>query len=211
MHLGLKRGPLCPVPWYYVKGALLLYQSFTILRFVTSSGSKKKEPRYACLSEAKASHSHRTWTEVFSSVPRFLQMGLLLNPITYICLLRVLCPVRREVMTLDFVPLKESNRAFVAGLGPEIIFRACLWVLQGPHHIAKCWLSMQRLILLIFCLETPRDGSGHINFWVEPPLAGLSAISFPHTPACPRTQYSPTVCWVDYALITLVITITWLI
>ena len=33
-----------------------------ILRFVTSSGSKKKEPRYGCLSEARASLSHRTWT-----------------------------------------------------------------------------------------------------------------------------------------------------
>ena len=63
-----------------------------ILRFVTSSGSKKKEPRYACLSEAKepryarlseakSSHSHKTWTEVSSSVPHFLQVGLLLSPI----------------------------------------------------------------------------------------------------------------------------------
>jgi hypothetical protein len=41
-----------------------------ILRYVTSSGSKKKEPNYACLSEAKASHSHRMWTEVSSSVPQ---------------------------------------------------------------------------------------------------------------------------------------------
>jgi len=28
------------------------------------------EPRYACLSEAKASHSHRMWTVVSSSVPQ---------------------------------------------------------------------------------------------------------------------------------------------
>jgi hypothetical protein len=33
-----------------------------------SSGSRKKEPGYACLSEAKDSHSHRMWTEVYSSV-----------------------------------------------------------------------------------------------------------------------------------------------
>jgi hypothetical protein len=33
-----------------------------ILRFVTSSGSKKKDPRNACLSETRASHSHRMWT-----------------------------------------------------------------------------------------------------------------------------------------------------
>jgi len=49
------------------------------LSFLISSGSKKKEPGCACLSEAKASHSHRMWTEVTSSVPHFLQLGLLLS------------------------------------------------------------------------------------------------------------------------------------
>jgi len=34
-----------------------------------------------CLSKAKASHSLRTWIEVSSSVPHFLQVDLLLNPI----------------------------------------------------------------------------------------------------------------------------------
>ena len=108
-------------------------------------------------------------------------------------------------MTLDFVLLKESNQAFVAGLGPEINFRTCLWLLQGPQYIAKCWLSTQCLILLlIFCLETQRKSSGPINFWVGPSLASLLASSFPHTLACPGTQYSPPVCWVEYTLITLV-------
>jgi hypothetical protein len=39
-----------------------------ILRFVTSLRSKKKKPKYACLRETRALHSHRTWTEVSSSV-----------------------------------------------------------------------------------------------------------------------------------------------
>jgi len=165
-----------------------------VLRFITFSGSKKKEPWYACLSEAEASHSHRTWTEVSSSVAHSLQVGLLLNPITYGCLLRVLCLVRRPVMTLDCVLLKDSNQVLLAGLGPKINFRPCLWVLQGPCRITKRWLSTQHLILLlIFHLEIPRDGTGPINFWVEPPLVSLSVISFPCTPACPGTQYSPTV------------------
>jgi hypothetical protein len=148
-------------------------------------------------------HTHtECGTEVSSSVPHFLQVGLLLNPIIYRCLLRVLCLSRRPVTTLDCVLLKDRNRAFVAGLGPKINSRSCLWVL----HCAKFWLSTQHLILLlIFCLETPRDGSGPINFWVEPPLVSLSAISFPHTPASPGIQYCPTVCWVEYALVTVVI------
>ena len=90
-----------------------------ILRFIISSGSKKKKLRFACLSEAKVSHSHKKWTEFSSSVPHFLQVGLLHNPITYGCLLRLLFPVR-SVMTLDCVLLMDSNQGSVAGLVPEI-------------------------------------------------------------------------------------------
>jgi len=126
---------------------------------------------------------HKTWTVVSSSVPLFLKMGLLLSPITYKCCLRVLCPVRRPVTTLDCALLKDNNRALVAKSGPE---------LQGPHHITKCWLSIQRFImLLMFYLETPKKGSGPTNFWTQPSLASLLAISFPHTPACPGTPVQP--------------------
>jgi hypothetical protein len=131
------------------------------LRFVISSGSKEKEPRYVCRSEAKASHLHRMWTEVSSSVPHFLRVGLLNNPIKWRCFLRVLCPVRRPVTTLDFVLLKDSNLVFEVGLGPEINFRACLWVLPGPRHIPKCWLSTQLLIFFFNIL--PRDPQGRFR------------------------------------------------
>jgi len=136
-----------------------------IFRFIRSSQSKKKEPKYAFLSEAKASHSHRMWTEVSSSVPHFLQVGLVLNPIIYRCLLKVLCPVRRPVTALDCVLLKDSNRVFVAGLGPEISSQACLLVLRGIHHRVKCWLSAQHFIFLfMLCLKTPpKDSSGPTN------------------------------------------------
>ena len=92
----------------------------TIFSFLKSLGSKKKEPRCVCLSETKASHSHKMWTEVSSSVPHFLQVELLLSPIIYKCHLRVLCPVRRLMTTLDWVLLKDNNRALVAKSGPEI-------------------------------------------------------------------------------------------
>ena len=89
-----------------------------------SLGSKKKEPRYVYRSEAKASHAHKMWTEVSSSVPHFLQMELLLSPILCRCLLKVLCPVSRPITTLDCVLLKDSNRAPVARVRPEINSRA---------------------------------------------------------------------------------------
>jgi hypothetical protein len=97
-----------------------------------SSVSTQKEPRYVYLSESKASHSHRTWTEVSSSVAHFLQIWLLLSPIICRCLLKVLCPVSRSITILACVLLKDSNRAPVARLGPEIYSLACLCVLQGP-------------------------------------------------------------------------------
>jgi hypothetical protein len=98
----------------------------SILSFLISSRSKKKEPRYTCLSEAKASHSHKMWTEVSSSVLHFLQVGLLLSPIIYKCLLKLLCPVRRLITTLVCVLLKDNNWALVARSGPEINSQACL-------------------------------------------------------------------------------------
>jgi hypothetical protein len=110
--------------------------------------------------EARAWHAHKAWTEVSSPVPHFLQMGLSLSPITYKCHLRVLCPVRRPMTILDCVLLKDNNHAIVAKSGLEINSRACLCVLQGPCHITKCWLSIQRLIFFLYsALRPPKKGS----------------------------------------------------
>ena len=59
------------------------FQMAPIFSFIISSRSKKRESRYECLSEARVSHAHKTSTQVSSSVPHFLQVGLLLNYITY--------------------------------------------------------------------------------------------------------------------------------
>jgi len=118
------------------------FQMAAIHNFLISSGSKKKEHRYECLSEAKASHSHKMWTEVSSSAPHILQMGLLLSPITYKCLLKLLCPVSRPITALDCVLLKDNNRALVARSGPDINSPACLCVLQGPRHVTGILVSI---------------------------------------------------------------------
>jgi len=113
-------------------------------------------------------------------------MGSLHSPMICKCLLKVLCPVSRPITTLVCVLLKDNSRAPIAGSGPEINSRACLCVLQGPRHNARCYFSTQCFIfLLIFCLETPKKGSGPMNHWAEPSLASLSAISLPLTPARP--------------------------
>jgi hypothetical protein len=126
-----------------------------------SSGSKRKDPRCVYLSEAKTSHLHKMWADVSSSVPHFLQMGLSPNPITHRCLLRVLCPVSRPIKTLDWVLLKDNRRALVARTGPEINSRACLWVLQGPCHNARCWFTIQRFIFIYSAYRPP--GKAHVQ------------------------------------------------
>ena len=127
-----------------------------VLSFLISLRSKKKETRCVCLSEAETSHSHKMWIEVYSSVLHFLQVGLLLNLITYRCLLKVLFPVSRPITTLDCVLLKDNNQAPVARSGTQINSQACHCVLQGPRHNTRCCLSIQRFIcLLIFCIENP--------------------------------------------------------
>ena len=94
-------GHLCPISVYGSPVTLLKFQMAPKLIHLMSSGSKKKEPRYACLNESKASHSQRMWAEVFSCTPQLLHSGMSSSPSRWRCLLWVLCPVRRPVTTLD--------------------------------------------------------------------------------------------------------------
>jgi hypothetical protein len=141
-----------------------------ILNFLISSGSKKKEPRCACLSETKVSHSHKMSTEVSYSVPYFLQVGLLLSPITCKCLLKVLCLVRGPITILDCILLKDNNWALVASLGPEINSWACLC----STRMVACgmWFDLFDFFLfevithysIVFCCVS---SCFHILVWTE--------------------------------------------
>jgi hypothetical protein len=102
MHLGPISLALCaPSPFLGEPYGLTKFQMAPKLVLRLSSGSKKKEPRCICLSEAKASHSQRMWAEVSSAPPHFLHNGLSISPKMCRCLLRVLCPVRRPITALS--------------------------------------------------------------------------------------------------------------
>ena len=88
--------------------ALLKFQMAPRIRLLISSVSTKKKSNYACLSEAKASHSQKTWIEVSTSSPHLLHKGLQLSPFKCRYLLRVLCLVRKPVTTLNYVLIKNS-------------------------------------------------------------------------------------------------------
>ena len=135
------------------------------------SSGFKRESRYACLSETKASHSQRIWAEVSLSAPHLLHIGLPDSAISWKCVLRVLCPVTRPVTALDCVLLKDRNLALARTRGPKINPRACLWVSPRPCHHIQCWLTNERLMLFrVSCLETPKAGSGLTNFTTEQSL-----------------------------------------
>jgi len=97
MHLGLKSGHFVPHNLIPVQGNPVLLLKFQIASrfnlFNVLWIQEKKEPRYTCLSEVKASQSQRMWAEVSFSAPHLLHTGLLVSPIKWRCLLRVLCPV----------------------------------------------------------------------------------------------------------------------
>jgi hypothetical protein len=190
---------VCPILIHGSSVSLPKFQKAPKCIFLISSGTKKEELRYTCLSEAKASHSQRILAEVSSSAPHLLHNGLSDSPIKQICLLRVLCPVRRPIITLDYVLLKDKNLAMAPRQGPKISCQACLWVLSRPRHHTQCWLTNQWLNhLLVTCLGTPKAGSGPTNLEAEMPLAIPSATSLPLTPARPGTQYKPTTSWFTY-------------
>jgi len=130
-------GPLCPMSNYGSPVTLLKFQMAPTLILLMSPGSKKKEPRYACLNEAKASHSQRMWAEVSSFTPHLLHSGLSSSPSRWRCLPRVLCPVRRPVTALDWVLLKDRNPALGPRQGPEISSRACLWISPRPRKLLR--------------------------------------------------------------------------
>jgi len=106
-----------------------------------STGSKKKEPRYARLCEVKVSHLQRMWAEVSSCAPHLLHSGRSDSPVRWRCLLRLLSPVRRPITALDCVLLKDRNLACAPKQGLEISSRACLWVSPRPSGSMDFLLS----------------------------------------------------------------------
>jgi hypothetical protein len=115
-------------------GALSPYQNSRWPPLLIFSGSRKKDPRYASLSEAKALHRQWICAEDTSSVSHILHNGLSLSPIRWRCLLRVLCPVRRQLTALDCILLKDKYLNLVSKQGPEINYRDCLCLLPKIRH-----------------------------------------------------------------------------
>jgi hypothetical protein len=82
----------------------------------------------------------------------------------------------QQLYSLFRLPYCGKSRSFAVWQGSEINFWFCLSVLLRTRQFAKCWFSTHCFIfLLIFCLETLKDGSGPTNSWKETSLGTLSA------------------------------------
>ena len=88
------------------------------------------------------------WAEVSSSAPHLLHKGLLVNPIKWRCLLRVIISAKKANNNPGLCPIEGQK----SGLCSQTW--ACVWLLLRPCHLAKCWLTIQHFIfLLIFCFN----------------------------------------------------------
>jgi hypothetical protein len=85
-----------------------------ILKALMSSGSKKKEPRHTCLSEAKSAHSQRCG-------PRFHH---LLH--TSYVFSQVVSSSKEAINGPGLCLVKYNSRVLAVGLGSGINSRACL-------------------------------------------------------------------------------------
>ena len=100
------------------------------------------------------------------------------------------------VTTPDFVLLKVSNLVFVVKPRSKTSFSSLSLTTRTTPHCQM--LFIQPAFTLIPNIP-PRK-----PLWIAQvlqtsklPLASLLAILFPRTPACPGTQYSPTLCRVE--------------
>jgi hypothetical protein len=107
------------------------------LRFLTSSEVKKKNSD-RCVCANPKPHTHTKHDLRLPPVLHTSYARLSISTIMSKCLLRVLCPVRRSVTTLDCTLLEDSSLTLATGVGPEISSGSCLrvpvrakWSLDG--------------------------------------------------------------------------------
>jgi hypothetical protein len=106
---------------------------------------------------------------------------------------QAIIPNKKASNSIGFCPAEGQTHKRGTQQGAEIKYRACVVVLPKLRQHTQCWLTNQRLILLLIsCQDTPKMGSGTKNFTAAPSIASLLAISFPRTPAYLGTQQSLT-------------------
>jgi len=154
-------GPLCRMKDHGSPVTLLKLQMAPKLILWISLGSKKKEPRYACLSEAKASHSQRMWAEVssiwlkewlwFVRCRVYTELLLKIIIIIIIIIIMKLCFWQLLVCLYEILvhnPKKMDIASFVPSDKKHLLCHVNRWLLSSTHttsnlHLISQWLTVQ--------------------------------------------------------------------
>ena len=116
--------------------------------------------------------------------------GLLLSPIIYKCVVKMLCPVRRLITTLDCVLLKDSNQALVAR-DQFSSLSLCTTKTTSQYQMLVCHPAFYFSSFIL--PRDPKKDSGPTNLWTELSLASLSTVissrsGMPRDPIQPAPQ-----------------------
>jgi hypothetical protein len=170
-------GCLCPITIYGSPVTLLKFQMVAKLVLFMSSGSKKKDPRCTCLSEAKASHSQRMWAKVSSSAAHLLHSGLSSSPSRWRCLPQGV--IGRE---------KAINSP---GLGPVTVQKPGFGTQHQVCSLELSWLPESESLLYIV---TERVFFVHKFVPTHPPTTHTHTHTHTHPPThTPPHTHAPSV------------------
>ena len=126
------------------------------------------------MSEWSKSFTLTMWAEVSSCASHLLHKGLLVSLIWWRCLLRVLCPVRRPITTLDCVLLKVKDSRCESILFRCVYVGVCVFVWGGGRtgltiflginfwFTQQVWLIMTYFDVAIVYVEI---GTGSRKTW----------------------------------------------
>jgi hypothetical protein len=167
-----------------------------IFSFVISLQSKKKEPRCACLSEAKASQSHRTWNEVSSSVPhlKFTTSGLKKKKNPQICMSKKTLHVRGKGGPLHVPQQVLYGERCSIYRAYELLIH--LYLLESPKRSPPMKCGENAVIVRV----APRWQKAYIQWGMAWFPKGIltTLLSLPHCHATFSTIPS-TLAWVDHS------------
>jgi hypothetical protein len=143
------------------------------------------------MSEWSESFTRTMWAEVSFSAPHLLHKGLLVSPIWWRCLLRVLCPVWRPITALDCFQLKVKDSCFwryivFLCLCFYVCVCACVCVRKGEGGRTgltillgiNFWFTQQVWLIMTYCDVATvyvEIGTGSRKTW---PSRCLKAVNF---------------------------------
>jgi len=112
-----------------------------------------------------ASHSHRMWAEVYSSAPHLLHKVILVSPIKWIYTYsQGIMPGKKANDKPGLCPAKGQKSGLCSWTGARNQFLSLsLNTTRTTPHYPMLVIHTAFYLSFMFCLWTPKDGSGPTN------------------------------------------------